>query len=889
MNKSFRMRSAVGDTLPFVMRSVLSGKGMLVVFCLLAVGAEAREATQPARASRPAQTGQVVIVATDAQGGTLPGATVRIEGTAGQAPQEWFTDGAGEVVVDLPPGAYRVLIDMPGFEPVTLSATAQAGETARVTATLEIGGFAEQVAVTANESVPLPTPDGQVETLSQAEIDQLPDDPEELELMLQALAGGDSPEIRVNGFEGGSLPPKRQIQAIRIRRDPFSPDSMGAGQPRVEIITRPGTSEWRGDLDVGFRDQALNARQAFAPRRGEGQTRRMGTSFSGPLVKERTSLSGRLFIQDNFEAQTIVARRADIGAGSLVNQERGWFNGELRVDHAINKAHTLRTELQHYKWTGENLGVGEFELPERAFTQTNARDIARASLMSTFGSLLFNEFRVEYVDMRDAIDSQSDALIVNVPNAFVGGGSQRRGGRRERELEIADNVDLLKGVRHKVRFGFETELGWSRTDRMDNYTGTFTFASLEDFEAGRPRQFTQRTGDPLVTYDRYEFSWYVHDEYSATDNVRLGLGLRHDLQGIGETMGNLAPRLSVAWSPEGEKGPTTYTAGFGVFNAWLPATVYEQSIQLDGERQRDLIVQNPTYPDPFAGGAEPGLVVPSIVRFSDAIAMQKAERVSVGVEHRFTPTVRLQANVYGQLTQDRLRSINANAPVDGERPDARFDRITEVASTGRMQSGGFNASVRVADKENRRSGMFRYNYGQTWNDTDGALSLPADSTDPDAEWGPASWDVRHRIFAFAHARFAAGLRMNLWADIQSGAPYTIRTGFDDNGDTVFTDRPEGVGRNSERGTWQRTVNLRLGWRPWEEQRSANDQTAQPAGQSGPRRRGQERGMELYAQVWNLLNETNYTRFAGVMTSPLFGQATAAAPARRFDFGTRIFF
>ena len=33
----------------------------------------------------------------------------------------------------------------------------------------------------------------------------------------------------------------------------------------------------------------------------------------------------------------------------------------------------------------------------------------------------------------------------------------------------------------------------------------------------------------------------------------------------------------------------------------------------------------------------------------------------------------------------------------------------------------------------------------------------------------------------------------------SGNPYTIRTGFDENGDLIYNDRPDGVGRNTERG------------------------------------------------------------------------------------------
>ncbi len=835
-------------------------------------------------------SGQLSITVRDSLEGRLPGATVRVEAAdaAADVPDGVIvTDASGEAIVELPPGEYRVFVELPGFEPATLDAAITAGQTARAIATLALGGFAEQVAVTTDDTAPVPTPDGQVETLTAEEIDQLPDNPEELALVLEALAGADA-EFRVNGFEGGELPPKQQIQAVRIRRDPFAPDSMGGGRPRVEIITRPGMSGWTNEVSLGFRDQSIDARQAFAPERGTGQTRRLSWNFSGPLVRNQTSISGRISMLDSFEAQAIIARGAGTSFSDLVNQERGWISGEVRVEHALNSAHTLRGEYQRRDSSGENLGVGEFELPERAYAQDAVRDIARVSAMSTFGTLLFNEFRVEYVDARDSVDSISDALAINVPNAFVSGGSQRRGGRRDREVEIADTIDFLRGGKHKVRVGFEGEFGWSRTDRMDNYIGTFTFASLEDFEAGRPRQFVQRTGNPLVTYNRYELSWFAHDEITLSPSMRLGLGVRHDIQNLVDGAWNLAPRLSLAWTPGGDQGKTTVTTGVGVFNEWYQPNIFEQTLQLDGTRQRDVIVRNPSFPDPFGAEAEIELPAPSVIREAD-ISMQRSERVSLGVEHRFTRDVRLQVNVFGQLTQNRLRSINANAPSGGVYPDPAFNRITLVGSTGRARSAGFDTSLRMSANRNRTSGLIRYRYGQAWNDSDGALSMPADSRDPDAEWGPASYDVRHRIFGFFRTELPLGVRMNLWGDIQSGAPYTIRTGFDDNADTIFNDRPFGVGRNTERGTWQKTLNLRFGWRPW-----APDGGGEGRGGRGGDRGGRgggrgQKGVELYAQVWNLLNETNFTRFAGVLTSPYYGQPTAAAAARRFDFGTRIFF
>ena len=446
---------------------------------------------------------------------------------------------------------------------------------------------------------------------------------------------------------------------------------------------------------------------------------------------------------------------------------------------------------------------------------------------------------------------------------------------------LAQTVDLISNKKHKIRFGFETELGWTRTERVENYIGTFTFQSLEAYEAGTPQQFSRRAGNPLVTYDRQEFSWFAYDEMEMREGLRLGFGFRHDFQSLIDDYNNFAPRASLSWTPK-DRPSTTLTAGVGLFNEWYQPWVYEQTRQLDGEHLRDVIIRDPGYPNPLDGEGAEALPPPSIVRESaQGLDMAYTTRASVGLEHRFSQQLRVQLSVYGQTSQDRLRSLNANAPVDGIYPDPDFERITEIESTGRSRSAGFASAVRLARQDGKASGLIRYQYGQGYNDSDGPTSLPANSRDLDAEWGPASWDVRHRVFGFVRMELPKGLRANAWGDLASGSPYTIRTGLDDNGDTVFTDRPDGIGRNSERGTWQRTLNLRLGWRP---EFGASDATD---GADGPR--SSHKGVEFYAQAWNILNETNFTRFSGVMTSPYYLQPTAAAPARRFDFGTRVFF
>src|SRR6266496_2398310 len=135
-----------------------------------------------------------------------------------------------------------------------------------------------------------PRSDAFATILGQAQIDELPDDPDEMEQALKDMAGPGA-VLRVNGFRGGHLPSKDQIQQIRFRRNMFAADAHEAGTISVDITTKPGLERWRGGTNAGFRGSALNARNAFAPVKGDERNERYGFSVSGPLWAKHTSLA----------------------------------------------------------------------------------------------------------------------------------------------------------------------------------------------------------------------------------------------------------------------------------------------------------------------------------------------------------------------------------------------------------------------------------------------------------------------------------------------------------------------------------------------------------------------------------------------------------------------
>ena len=104
-----------------------------------------------------------------------------------------------------------------------------------------------------------------------------------------------------------------------------------------------------------------------------------------------------------------------------------------------------------------------------------------------------------------------------------------------------------------------------------------------------------------------------------------------------------------------------------------------------------------------------------------------------------------------------------------------------------------------------------YVLGRAMNEADGALSLPSDSRDPHADWGPSPFDARHRLSGMFNMDLWKGLKLASSLSASSGLPYNVTTGFDDNDDTVSNDRPAGVSRNSARGGARWEVGGRVSW------------------------------------------------------------------------------
>jgi hypothetical protein len=847
--------------------------------------------------SRGEAVASLKVSVVDPNDAVVAAARVRVKPEAG-AEQSRTTNGQGGVVFqDLPVGKVLLEVSAEGFETRTVEALALGAGSNQLKVQLEVATVKEELVVEEDEQERTTDPRGDAfsNVLTEEQIAQLPDDPEEFENAINALAGPGA-TIRVNGFRGGKLPPKSQIREIRFRRNAYAAENHERGFIAVDIFTKPGVNDWHGSLSFGFRDEALNARPAFAPWRGPEQLRRFAFTLDGPLWRDHTSLFLNADSNDSYDSKTIVAALPGGFFDDLTRRPSRRLNLSARVEHALNKTHSLRLEYQRNAGRQDNLGVGDFDLAERAYTLDQSEHIFRLSESGTFAKRFLNEFRFQarWRDRETIPVSDNPALLVL--NAFNGGGALTSGRHRTRDFEIADNFDFSSG-QHSMRAGIIFEGASYDSTETFNANGTYTFANLEALNAERPTTYTQRTGDPALNFSQYQFAWYWQDDYRLRKNLLLSFGMRHELQTNLSDYGNFAPRVGAAWTPN-KSGTVTFRAGAGIFYDWFEAGTYEQALRVDGLRQRDLVVQNPGYPDPLNTGM-PVVLPPGRIQVDPRLTQPMILQGSFAVEARLFKRFRLNADYQFQRGLHLLRARNLNAPVPGfGRPDPTAGNIAQIESSATSNAHRMMVNFAPAVFTSNLFWSVLYVYSRNISDTSGALNLPADNFNLSAERGPAPNDMRHYFNAMVNRRLYKGFTLGASFNASSALPYNITTGFDDNGDTVSNDRPIGVSSNSARGKARWDMNARLGWS------IGFGSSREPSGMGGPVmiRVGGEGGMpslpggsnqrfrmEFYAQAFNLFNHTNLTNFTGVQTSPFYGLPTAALPGRRIEFGTKFSF
>jgi hypothetical protein len=454
-----------------------------------------------------------------------------------------------------------------------------------------------------------------------------------------------------------------------------------------------------------------------------------------------------------------------------------------------------------------------------------------------------------------------------VLSAFSSGGSPSSGSNNFKTHSIRP-LWIYSGSRWSIRTGGQFYYTHPIQISQSNFQGTFLFSDLSSYLQGKPLTYRVTVGNPRLEITHIEWSAFLQNDFRYSKRLTFFFGLRNEGQNDLHDHNNLDPRLGVAYALDNS---TVVRAGGGVFHQRMDNWIVREVQRLDGKRQSELVVTNPSYPDPFLSGNVNVAPPPSRRVWADKLSTPYSVNIALAVERSLPRNLFVSASYDYERGIHMLRSRNLNAPLTPFiRPDPSQGDVWQLESTGLMK---WNA-VKVAMRQRfsifnvNANYTFQMNTGDlTW---DGPFATPSNNYDLAADWASVP---RHSFNASINSRLPLGVFLTTNLYIRNGNPYSITTGKDDNGDGIVNDRPIGVGRLSKLGPAYRSVDLNFS----------------KAFQVTMSQNGGGANLNVFANVTNTLNTTNLGAPSGVLTSPFFGKSTYASNPREIEVGARFQF
>jgi hypothetical protein len=488
----------------------------------------------------------------------------------------------------------------------------------------------------------------------------------------------------------------------------------------------------------------------------------------------------------------------------------------VRVDQVLTNTARLSAR---YNWDDSytsNFGA----VPSTGFAQPRVNKNTLVGYTHTLSPTLHNDFRVGYhrIDFDtlnnfavDGIASAGTDLRIpgfdadtrfnnpGIPSvgvtAFSGIGA---GGSNWSQFDTtfqASNVLAHNRGRHNIRAGFDLRRMTTGRRAANSPRGQFTFNgdmtgySMADFMLGVPRTVRTPVDQLLGHVGQWRNGFFVNDEWQATRNMTLNLGLRYERNTPAQTYEgfatmlnaeqtqiiptsfpavgfqfhepnnkDIAPRLGATYRLT-EK--TVLRAGWGIYynpNQMNSFTFLTNNPPLAAEFTFQNNPGNPTLSleQPFGvvgPGGPPDMITPN-----RNLPNARKNQWSFDIQHEILPSTLLDVQYLASRTSNLDRSFFNNTPlpgpgaIDPRRPNQAFRQIRVIQND---LIANYD-SVSVILRRRMTAGLLanaHYTWSKTMdmaNHSNGGGQIINDY-DIWSDYGRAAWDVPHRfVFSFVY-------------------------------------------------------------------------------------------------------------------------------------------
>lgn len=467
--------------------------------------------------------------------------------------------------------------------------------------------------------------------------------------------------------EGGLGVPEEGVRQTLVTTSTFDVSRGGFAGGQVAITTARGSNRHAGSLSYRLDDDALQLNSSAIT---NAFTRHhLGGSWGGPIIRDRLFFNTSFQLSRNLNHRfalaaddPLAAVRSGVNVDSIsrflsildenygipTTGQTGRYNqlsDDIRLQGRIDwnlsqrgtQSHTLSARVNLNINSQDSTRINTMDLVQHGGETERNHRMGALTLNSRFGANWTNSFNISYGH------SWSDALpyiempegVVRVNSEFEDGTRGTRsmifGGNRtmpseafSRDLQLSDDLSFLlpigSGI-HRLKVGATLHRSIDRQRSTDNLFGSYTYASLADFEANRPERYERALTVRETEMGRLDAGLYLGDTWRVSQPLEITLGLRWDYSRLDQrpaynpaveaafgrrtdvrtAAAGFSPRVGFNYrlNQHGER-PRSLSGGIGLFSGRAPTNIFSTAIRQTGlpDAEQRLICIGDAVPIP---------------------------------------------------------------------------------------------------------------------------------------------------------------------------------------------------------------------------------------------------------------------------------------------------
>ncbi|HTI43792.1 MAG TPA: TonB-dependent receptor [Vicinamibacterales bacterium] len=737
----------------------------------------------------------------------------------------------------------------------------------------------------------------------------------------------------------------------------------------VNIVTKSGTNDLHGEAFEFFRNQKMQRNDIFTQQQidaGRADPRykrnQYGFAVGGPIIRNKLHYFGTFertrehaFFTVPAPLQFYPTLAGSYEGGSFTNIEF------VRGDYQMNSKQNFfyRYINQHTEFFCSNCGgtASSFSNLDNLIP----RDMHALGHTWVISNRVLNEFYFMRATASDRNYMNQDYTPANVLHSvvtmpvslgagqYIGtaqyrfpsvtwGGNQClwpcRTGTMTTFTEAQETLSISTG-NHNWKVGGSIQYFPTHEWAASN-PGTWTFGRDQFFNPTDPNfnfnslsgatQFTAAFPNVYRDIVSHTYAAYVSDEWKPVAGLTFNLGLRYDIQtgvwdehhtqaeyprplpyvdfGSRGDKNNVGPRLGLAWDVR-KNGRLVVRGGYGL--VYTNVTNATQGSEITALKQNSIIINNPTYPDPYQGrdpASFASTAPPNINILSNDLVNAPVNTYTAGFSQQLLSDTAVNVDGVYQKATDYFTVENINTPKNGVRPLPEWGQILSTDPIG-----DWTYKALLVRLEKRLSHRYQYQISYTLAKQDGNYGSPdlvginqggtiTDYYHPEYDLGPLPSDRRHALVISDAFQLPSDVVIGTIFNFRTSTPFSARAGTDLNADGQNTDYVPGTTKdmgNRDNEAMMAAVNA---------YRATLSLPALPASQidsntlyrfdirgSKAINLGGGRRVELIGQVFNLFGRTNLggvgSQYQSNARAATFGQILTAQARQQGEVALRF--